>query len=113
MKPPDPSYARNGSNAKLVWDYSVDKQGELAGVIFSVLYKSAYKKILVKQNGIVVNPSETPFAYKGRVTMEGNASLVIKNVTPQDNTKFKCEIVPVSGQTIEDTVQLIVTGMYC
>ena len=91
----------------------MDKQGELAGVIFSVLHNNAYKKILVKQNGIVVNPSETPFAYKGRVTMEGNASLVIKNVTPQDNTNFRCELVPNSGQIIDDTVQLIVTGMYC
>ncbi|KAL9964751.1 hypothetical protein ACROYT_G028432 [Oculina patagonica] len=43
--------------------------------------------------------------------MEGNASLVIENVTPQDNTYFKCELVSVSVGAVEDEVQLIVTEL--
>ncbi len=96
-----------------MWDYSVDKQGELEGIIFSVQYQGAIKGILVKQNGIVQEHLSIPAEYKGRVKMEGNASLVIENVTPQDNTYFKCELVPVSGRTVEDEVQLIVTGKDC
>ncbi|XP_078379847.1 uncharacterized protein LOC144662793 [Oculina patagonica] len=111
LKPPNPSYARNGSNAKLVWDYSVDKQGELEGIIFSVRYQGSIKRILFKQNGIVQEHSSMPAKNKGRVKMEGNASLVIENVTPQDNTYFKCELVSVSVGAVEDEVQLIVTEL--
>ena len=33
-----------------------------------------------------------PVSYKGRVKVEGRATLVIKNINPEDSTKFKCEL---------------------
>ena len=116
VEPSNPSYARSASNAKLVWDYSVDnKQAELAGIIYSVQVSSgAFKGMLVQLNdGSVVNHAEIPTGYKGRVKVEGNASLVIENITLQDNTKFRCVLVALSGMNITSTVQLIVTGTYC
>jgi len=112
LEPPNPSYVLNGSNAKLVWDYSVDNQAELPGIIYSVKETSgAFAGMLVNlANGSVINHQSIPAAYKGRVRIEGRASLVIENVTPQENTEFKCALVPNSGTDLESKVQLIVTG---
>ena len=114
LEPPDPSYARNGSNAKLVWDYSVDnKQKELKGISFSVDGSSGFLQMLVQvKDGSVVEHPSIPSVYKGRVRMEGNASLVIENVSPQDSNRFRCELIPETGQGVihRSTVQLIVTG---
>ena len=112
MEPPNPSYARNGTLAKLVWDYSVDNQGELLGIVYSVKEPSGvFVGMLIKSmDNIVTNHQSIPAAYKGRVRIEGRASLVIENVTPQDNTEFKCALVPNSRTDLESKVQLIVTG---
>ena len=115
LEPPNPSYARNGSNATLVWDYSVDdKKAELAGIIYSVLYRGAFRRMLVQQNdGNVVEHPYIPLAYRGRVRIEGNASLVIENVSPVDNAVFQCKLVAKLVIDVPSTVQLIVTGTYC
>ena len=112
LEPPNPSYVLNESNAKLVWDYSVDNQAELLGIIYSVKEPSgAFAGMLVKlTNGSVIDHQSIPAAYKGRVRIEGRASLVIDNVTPQENTEFKCALVPNSGRDLESKVQLIVKG---
>lgn len=112
MEPPNPSYAGNGSNAKLVWDFSMDTQAKLLGIIYSVKEPSgAFTGMLVKYtNGSVINHQSIPAAYKGRVRIEGRASLVVENVTPRDNTEFKCALVPKSGTDLESKVKFIVTG---
>jgi len=118
LKPPNPSYARNGSNAKLVWDYSVDNQAELNGIIYSVQVPGAasFTNMLGLQNdGTVITFSSIPNEYKGRVRIEGRASLVIENITSQDNSaRFMCTLVAKAGagRDIVRVVQLIVTGMY-
>ena len=115
VEPPNPSYARNGSNAKLVWDYSVDnKQAELEGIRYSVESGQSFTGILaVYNNATVINHPAIPAAYDGRVRIEGKASLVIENVTLQDNIAFKCTLVakPGAGLDVSSVVQLIVTGM--
>ena len=112
LEPPDPSYARNGSNTKMMWDYSVDNQAELLGIIFSVKGPSgAFIEMLVKSmDGRVADHQSIPTVYKGRVKIEGRATLVIENVTPEDNKNFKCALVPKAGKDLESSVQLIVTG---
>ena len=45
-----------------------------------------------------------------RVKIEGRATLVIKNINPADNTKFKCELER-GLRTFRSVVQLIVAGM--
>ena len=116
VEPPNPSYARNGSNAKLVWDYSVDnKQAELEGIRYSVESGQSFTGILaVYNNATVINHPAIPAAYDGRVMIEGKASLVIENINPQDNTQFRCTLVAKAGAGVDvvSIVQLIVTGMY-
>ena len=115
LEPPNPSYAGNGTNAKLAWNYSVDnQQSELEGIRFSV-ESDGFKGILVlKNDGTVVTPPNIPAAYRGRVRTEGRASLVIEDINLQDNTQFSCTLVkkPGAGQDLGSIVQLIVTGMY-
>ena len=116
LEPHNPNYARNGSNAKLVWDYSVDnKQAELGGIFYSVQEdsSSAFKEMLVLQNdGNVVEHANIPAAYRGRVKVEGTASLVIENVTREDNALFQCKLLAILVSDILSTVRLIVTGTY-
>lgn len=112
--PLSPSYARNGTDAKLMWDYSVDdKQKELAGILFSVEIGGVFTRMLVQQkDGTVVVHPEIPSGYTGRLGMKGNATLVISNVSPRDSRLFKCQLIPESGQAQiqESVVELIVTG---
>ncbi|KAL9966766.1 hypothetical protein ACROYT_G024885 [Oculina patagonica] len=99
LEPPDPSYARIGSSAKLVWDYSVDnKQAELVGILFSVQDSGGSFIGMVGRlsDGTVFNPANIPAAYKGRVRIEGKATLVIENITHHDNTRFECRLVTLS-----------------
>ena len=115
-EPPDPSYAKKESNAKLAWDYSVDNpQANLEGILYSVhLPGGSFTNMLGKlYNGTVLTFPTIPSAYKGRVKIEGRASLVIENVTLQDNNFFKCTLVAKigAGQDVNSVVQLIVTGM--
>ena len=98
----------------LVWDYKVDdRQRELLGIIYSVLKdpNGYFVGMLVEtKNGSVMNHQSIPSTYKGRVKITGTASLVIENVTPQDNTLFQCRLVAESGADQRSIVQLIVTG---
>lgn len=117
LTPSNPSYARNGTDAKLVWDYSVDNpQAELQGIIYGVQVSgSGFTNMLgLQSDGTIVNFPTFPNEYKGRVRIEGKASLVIENVTFRDNTQFMCTLVakPGAGPDVVSVVQLIVTGMY-
>ena len=118
MEPPNPSYVREGTNATLVWQYSVDdKQAELQGVVFSVLDSTIFAGMIAKtKDGVVLSLPSIPSAYKGRVSFVGNATLIINNVsTPQDNTQFQCILSaePGAGRDQWSIVQLIVAGKYC
>ena len=106
-KPDNPSYVRNGSTAKLVWEYS-DPQKQLGAIIFYVLVKGTFVGLLLEHNGVIKNHTDIPAAYQGRVKKEGSATLIIENISPRDNTEFNCVLVP--GEY--STIQLIVTGMY-
>ena len=112
LEPPDPSYATNGCNAKMVWDYSVDNQAELLGIIFSVKRPSGgFTGMLVKsKDGIVTTHQRIPAAYQGRVRTEGKATLVIESVTPHDNTQFRCTLASNNGTDVKSVIQLIVTS---
>ncbi|XP_022802381.1 titin-like [Stylophora pistillata] len=108
-RPSSPTYVKNGSTAKLVWDY-IDPNNDFDGIIFSVLVDGnqgkEFKPMLYKQYGVIANHSSIPALYQGRVRMEGNATLVIEKITPKDNTEFRCEIFGELSK--RSTIQLIV-----
>ena len=94
-----------------MWDYT-DPHNKTQGIVYSVLVNSAFVKMIFKDSrGVQEHPS-IPSSYKGRVKIEGRATLVIKNINPGDNTEFKCSMFGSFVGTIASTVQLIVAGTY-
>ena len=112
QEPSNPSYFNNGSDANLVWDYT-DPHNNIQSIIYSVLVNGAFVRMMVNGSRGVQEHPKIPLSYKGRVKIEGRATLVIKNINPGDNTKFKCEMRGSFINKFESTVQLIVAGGYC
>ena len=109
QEPSNPSYFNNGSDANLVWDYT-DSHNKIKYITYSVLLDGAFFKMMYNDSKGVQDHRDIPLSYKGRVKIEGRATLVIKNINPGDNTKFKCEIMGSFLYIIQSTVQLIVAG---
>ena len=111
QEPSNPSYFNNGSDANLVWDYA-DLHNNIQHIIYSVMLHGTFVRMMVKSSHGVQEHPNIPPSYKGRVKIEGRATLVIKNVNPGDNAKFKYEMTGSFLHTVESIVQLIVDGMY-
>ena len=110
QEPSNPSYFNNGSNAKLVWDYT-DPYNHILSIFFLVLENGQFVEMMVNDSHGVQEHPNIPTSYKGRVQIEGRATLVIKNINPGDNTEFQCELRE-TLQSKKSAVQLIVTGTY-
>ena len=111
QEPTNPSYFNNGSDAKLVWDYS-DPHNKIQYIIYSVLVKNTFVRLLVNGSFGVQEHPDISQSYQGRVKIEGRATLVIKNINSGDNTKFNCELIGSFSNSVESTVQLIMAGTY-
>ena len=109
QEPSNPSYFNNGSDANLVWDYT-DPQNKIQFIIYSVLVDGTFVRMMVNDSRGVQEHPNIPPSYKGRVKIEGRATLVIKNINPGDNTKFNCELSGDFLNTFQSTVKLIVAG---
>ena len=110
QEPSNSSYFNNGSDANLVWDYT-DPQNKIQYIIYGVLIDGAFVRMMVYDSRGVQEHPNIPSCYKGRVKIEGRATLVVNNINPADNTKFKCSVYGLVG-TIESIVHLIVAGTF-
>ena len=106
QEPSNPSYFNNGSDANLVWDYT-DPHNNVQSIIYSVVVDGKFVRMMVNDSRSVQEHPNIPPSYKGRVKIEGRATLVIKNINPGDNTKFNCELIGSFINTFQSTVQLI------
>ena len=109
QEPPNPSYFKNGSDANLVWDYT-DPHNKVWSILYSVLVNGAFVRMIFNNSGGVQEHPDIPPSYKGRVKVEGRATLVIRNIHLGDNTEFKCSVYESFVGTIGSTVHLIVAG---
>ncbi|CAH3163756.1 unnamed protein product, partial [Pocillopora meandrina] len=107
QEPTNPSYFNNGSDAKLVWDYT-DPQNKIQYIIYSVLVDGKFVRMMVNDSHGVQEHPDIPPSYKGRVKIEGRATLVIKDIKPGDNTEFECEMWGSFSGSVKSTAQLIV-----
>ena len=92
QEPPNPSYFNNGSDANLMWDYT-DPHNNIQNIIYSVVINHAFVRMLVNDSHGVQEHPNIPPSYKGRVKIEGRATLVIENINPGDNIIFRCELL--------------------
>ena len=111
QEPSNPSYFNNGSDAKLVWDYA-DPHNKIQDILYKVLVNGVFVDMMVNNSLGVQEHRNIPPSYKGRVKIEGRATLVVKNINHGDNTKFNCELIGSFINTFQSTVQLIVAGIY-
>ena len=110
--PSDPTYVVVGSDARLKWNYD---HGHVKSIVIQYESKSGSFEILVGKdnNGSVQVNTNEPKSLTDRVTIEGNATLVITAVNTGDSTRYRCEFSPVGGgSTTEGPVRLIVAGRY-
>ena len=111
QQPSNPSYFNNGSDAKLVWDYT-DPHNKIQRIFYSVLVDDSFIWMVFNDShGVTENP-KIPTVYKKRVKIEGRATLVIKNINPGDENKFRCEVRGSFYTQVLSVVQLIVAGTY-
>ena len=104
-----------GSDAVLEWDYSTaNETTDLERIEWRVYNKSeeGYSLLLKEDpdDNDPVRPTLPP-EYEGRVERTGRATLVIKDISFKDTTRFKCYLKGKPG--IPDSwsiVQLVVTG---
>ena len=62
-EPSNPSYFNNGSDAKLVWDYT-DPHIKIQDIIYSVLVNAAYVRMTTRESGGVREHPNIPQSYK-------------------------------------------------
>lgn len=115
-KQADTLYFEEGSTANLTWTYSVNNRtAELRLIAWRIYNKTKNSFITLiqeKKDGEVLhNPNAPPMYGPERVTKEGQASLVIKNVTFKDSTTYKCLLAGEVGiADVENSVEVVITG---
>ncbi|XP_022809523.1 neural cell adhesion molecule 1-like [Stylophora pistillata] len=100
LRPDDPSYVEVGSTAYLMWDYKPVNQQP--NIVFSVAVNGVYTTMLARQDGVLQYSNITPSAYQGRVKLKERATLVVENITSQDNNaSFKCELIGTGSSIVQ------------
>ena len=109
--PSDPTFVATGSDARLKWNFII--QGSYRRVEIEYETSGSWTTLVSKdQDGSVATNPNLPNSLTSRITIEGNATLVISAVNTGDSTRYRCGFVPSSGSKIyeDQPVQLIVTG---
>ena len=108
--PSDPTYVAVASDARLKWEFSVP--GSFQRVSIQYMKSSSLVTLADKyEGGTVVKNQQVSLS--SRITIEGNATLVISQVNTGDATKYSCTFYPSSGPPSQEVlVQLIVTGEF-
>lgn len=108
-------FVMRGSDLYLKWEYyNETKPTELSFISWEVFVPGVSWKKMIEENhdGRLLIHSDLPALYSGRVEKKNQATLVIKNVTFEDFSKYRCILNPFQGDVTESSaVNAIVTGM--
>ncbi|XP_048588340.1 uncharacterized protein LOC5512415 isoform X2 [Nematostella vectensis] len=110
-------YVTRGNTVKLVWEYTVDnREREFARYspswdFFNSQGQSSQIAYEDKENKWrwSVTSMTIPDRLQGRVSKEGQATLVIRDLTTEDNGVYGCSLVLMSGEPIVSKVEIFVT----
>lgn len=113
-KPSNTEYVLRGNDLLLKWDYYIDrKPADFNFATWDVFVKGVgwRKMIGEEKDGTVFIHSEQPPLLSGRVEKRGQATLVIKNMTFEDSSRYRCVLTALDLGRTEDVVNVIVVGM--
>ena len=113
-EPRSPVLVKRGSDLYLIWEYyNETKPTELSFISWEVFVPGVSWKKMIEENhdGRLIIHSDLPALYSGRVEKRNQATLVIKNMTFEDFSKYRCILNPFQGDVTESSaVNVIVTG---
>ncbi|XP_048588117.1 Down syndrome cell adhesion molecule homolog isoform X2 [Nematostella vectensis] len=113
--PSEVLYVSNGSTAKLTWRYSTtNRSAELSepSITWSFYESSNASGVQLaeeKQNKTWTISGTCPDRLRARLKQADSASIIIVNVTLEDNGIYECSLRTRVGPTILNTTQLVVT----
>lgn len=103
-----------GNDLTLKWEYYIDKKpADLKFATWDVYVEGdGWKKMIGEEkDGTVFYHIELPPLYSRRVEKRDQATLIIKNMTYEDSTEFRCVLTALDGTRTEGVVKVIVAGM--
>lgn len=99
----------------LKWEFYIDKKppADFKFATWDVFVESVgWRKMIGEEtDGTVFIHSELPPLYSGRVEKMDQATLIIKNMTFEDSSRYRCVLTALNGLRTESVVKVIVTGM--
>ena len=107
-------YVKRGNDLHLKWEYyNETKPAELSFITWEVFVPRVSWKKMIQENydGKLIIHSDLPAKYLGRVEKKDQATLVIKNMTFEDFSDYRCILTTFQGVDTESAVNVIVTGM--
>ena len=117
-------YVQEGSDAKLVWTYSVGSRDELdlnravrwSTFIPQLTLYALYRRGLIneKRDGTRQNMVIIPLYLTGRISIEDPATLVISNVKTTDDNFYECQLATtsLSNPVVRSRIRLTVISKY-
>ena len=108
--PNDTTFVTSGSDATLEWNYLIHGSFSRVEILYE-LSGSWVRLVWKEKDGRVIKNADLPSNLTSRITIEGNATLVMLNVSIGDSGKYECRFVDSSGKTTTEVpVELVVKG---
>ena len=113
-QPPKTVYVFRGYDSSLEWKFYNDTiPAEFSFVTWEVYVAGlGWKKLKQENNqGLLIDHSEQPVQFRNRLEKRGQATLVIKNMTFEDSSRYRCILTTFGGTRTESDVEVVVIGM--
>ena len=113
-KPSSTEYVLRGNDLILKWEYYIDKKpADFNFATWEVYVRGVgWRKMIGEEtNGTVFIHNERPPLLSGRVEKRDQATLIVKNMTFEDSSEYRCVLTALDLGTTENVVKVIVAGM--
>ena len=114
-EPSNTVYVLRGNNLTLKWEFYIDNKppADFKFATWDVFVEGVGWRKMIGQDtdGTVFIHNERPPLYSGRVEKRDQATLIIKNMTSEDSSRYRCVLTALNGLRTEGVVEVIVTGM--
>lgn len=113
-KPSSTEYVLRGNDLILKWEFYTDKKpADFKFATWDVYMEGVGWREMIGEDtdGTVFIHNQRPLLYTGRVEKRDQATLIVKNMTFEDSTEFRCVLTALDGGRTEGVVKVIVAGM--